>query len=248
MRITANQLRNIVKSLLPLRVGRFIRRAHRDFIFHRAMRRFLIAPEVLTQPENPVVIDLIYGWGNDQWSASHEYLAACTEHALTSNGPILECGSGLSTILVGAIAKRGGLSHWALEHILEQASKVQRNLDRYEIDTVVLCAKALKAHDDFTWYDPPLESMPDSFALVVCDGPPGDTEGGRYGLVPIMRERLKPGCVILLDDAHREDELAIAKRWEAELGASFEILGRSNPYVKMTVLGIQSVHSGESPF
>jgi hypothetical protein len=77
----------------------------------------------------------------------------------------------------------------------------------------------------------------DSFALVVCDGPPGSTKGGRFGLVPIMRERLEPGCVILLDDASREQELAIARRWEAEIGASFEILDCTKPYIKMTVMG-----------
>jgi hypothetical protein len=82
--------------------------------------------------------------------------------------------------------------------------------------------------------------MPDSFPLVVCDGPPGSTKGGRYGLVPIMREWLKPGCVILLDDAGREQERAIARRWEAELGASSETLGSIKPYIEMTVMGRQN--------
>jgi hypothetical protein len=77
--------------------------------------------------------------------------------------------------------------------------------------------------------------MPGRFALVVCDGPPYDTKGGRYGLVPRMRERLQPGCVILLDDAYREQERAIARRWKAELGASFTILGATKPYIEMVV-------------
>ena len=50
-----------------------------------------------------------------------------------------------------------------------------------------------------------------------------------------MKERLKPGCVILLDDAGRKPELAIARRWEAELGTSFEIRGSIKPYIEMTV-------------
>ena len=51
-----------------------------------------------------------------------------------------------------------------------------------------------------------------------------------------MRPRIKPGCVILLDDAHRKKERAIAQRWVAELGASCETLGRDKPYLKMTVI------------
>lgn len=77
--------------------------------------------------------------------------------------------------------------------------------------------------------------MPDRFTLVICDGPPGSIRGGRYGLVPIMKERLKPGCVILLDDAAREQEQTIAGKWEAELGASSEILGSKKPYIRLMV-------------
>jgi len=232
-----NQLRNIVKIVLPWRIRHFFRTAHRNFVFWRAMKRFLKDPEACIDIGNPVVIDLIYGWGNDAWSAMDEYLAGCMEHALILPGPTLECGSGLSTVLVGAIAKKRGHRHWALEHRPEWAMKVQRYLNRYKIDSVVLCAKPLKDYGDFFWYDAPLESMPDSFSLVVCDGPPGSIKGGRFGLVPIMRGRLKPGCCILLDDADREQELAIAKRWEAELGASFETLGRTKPFIKMMVIG-----------
>jgi hypothetical protein len=230
-----NQLLSIGKSVLPSRIRRLLRAVHRDLVFLRAMKRFLKDPDACTHPGNPTVMDLIYGWGNESWSAQDEYLANCLDHALAAHGPILECGSGLSTILVGAIAKKRGQHHWALEHTPAWATKVQRYLSRYKLDSVVLCVKPLKDYGDFCWYDAPLESMPGDFALVVCDGPPGHTKGGRYGLVPIMRERLKPGCVILLDDAGREQELAIARRWETELGARFTILGSTKPHLEMTV-------------
>jgi predicted O-methyltransferase YrrM len=211
------------------------------------MKRFLKDPDACKQPGNPVVIDLIYGWGNESWSAPDEYLTECIHHALTSRGPILECGSGLSTLLIGAIAKKRGQSHWALEHKPEWATKVKRYLNKFKLDSVVLCANSLKDYGNFCWYDAPLESMPDSFFLVVCDGPPADTKGGRYGLVPIMRERLKPGCIILLDDADREEELAIARRWQAEIGASLEILGSKNPYIEMTVGGPATFYRRTDP-
>lgn len=217
----------------------FLLAPHRDLVFRRAMKQFLEEPDACINPGNPVINDLVYGWGNHVWSAQHEYLADCIDRALTSRGPILECGSGLSTILVGAIAKRRSQSHWALEHTPKWAMKVQKYLDRYKLDSVILCTKPLKDYGDFCWYDAPLESMPDGFFLVICDGPPGTIKGGRYGLVPFMKERLKPGCVILLDDAGREQELAIAKRWEAELGASFEILGSIKPYIEMKVMDRQ---------
>ena len=220
---------------LPSQVGSFFRATHRDFVFGRAMKQFLNDPGACATPGNSILIDLIYGWGNEDWSALDEYLAGCITHALVAQGATLECGSGLSTLLLGAIAQRQGRSHWALEHTPEWATRVQRYLKRYQLDAVRLCAKPLKDYGAFCWYDAPLEAMPDQFSLVICDGPPGFTKGGRYGLVPIMNERLKAGCVILLDDAGRAEECAIATRWQTELGASSERLGAIKPYIEMKV-------------
>ena len=45
----------------------------------------------------------------------------------------------------------------------------------------------------FVWYDVPKDVWPAEFRLVVCDGPPGDMKGGRYGLLPLVGARLPPG-------------------------------------------------------
>jgi predicted O-methyltransferase YrrM len=231
-----DQLRKIIISLLPSRVLSLLRTVHRDLVFRRAMKRFLKYPEICKHPDNNLVDDLIYGWGNEGWSVEEEYLAECVNHALNSHGTILECGSGLSTILIGAIAKQTGQGYWALEHDPKWAARVQKFLKRYKLGSVFLCTTHLKDYGEFCWYSVPLEIMPDGFSLVICDGPPGSTKGGRYGLIPIMRERLNPGCVILLDDADREPELTIGRRWEIELDSAIEILGSKKNYIKMTVM------------
>lgn len=199
------------------------------------MNRFLKNPGACARAGNPTLIDLTYGWGNVSWASNPEYLADCIDHALTTPGPILECGSGLSTILLGAVARIGGQTLWALEHQAEWGAKVRRVLRRYKLDCVTLSVTPLKDHGEFCWYDAPLESMPRDFALVVCDGPPGHTKGGRYGLLPIMRPGLRPGCVILLDDTCREEEVAIARRWEAELNTSFSVRGVMTSHIRMTI-------------
>lgn len=230
-----NLLVKMGKAALPPRLRRFLRARHRDFVFRRAMRRYLSDPEAAIAPGSTVMPDLVYGWGNDYWSALEEYLTACARSAMHAEGPILECGSGLTSIVVGVIAQQAGNTMCSLENNPEWSRKVQDCLTRYRIDAVRLFTAPLKDHPDFSWYDPPLDEMPDRFALVVCDGPPGMTRGGRYGLAPVMGDRLKPGCVILLDDAGRREERAIAERWGAELRASFEMLGDRKPYVRITV-------------
>ncbi len=228
---------NIVRAVVPPRVRRWLRRLYGARRFDAAMRRFKADPEAALAPGSGVLAELISGWGNPGWSAQEEYLRVCITQALRSNGPTLECGSGLSTLLLGVVAQRRGSEHWALEHEREWSVRVRRNLARYGLSAVRLCTAPLKAYDGFDWYDPPLAQMPSHFAMVVCDGPPSGTAGGRYGLVPVMRERLRAGCVILLDDAWREDERAVARRWDSELGATHEVVSCKKPYIRMVVNG-----------
>ena len=233
-----NQLQGVARLLVPKSVRRFPKKMHREYVFRRAMKAFLANPEKCVRTGDPVLADLIYGWGNEWWSALDEYLVACLEHALTVSGPILECGSGLSTLLVGEIAKRRGLEHWALEHMPQWAAKVQTCLDRYDLHSVTLCTAPLENYGEYSWYAPPIEAMPDTFRLVICDGPPGRTQGGRFGLIPVMGDRLKSDTAILLDDAEREQEQAIVKRWRTDFGGVAELFGRVKPYIRMTAMNL----------
>jgi hypothetical protein len=198
------------------------------------MIRFLDDPEACLQPKNSTLSELIYGWGNEAWSAREEYLTSCIAHALAAKGAILECGSGLTTLLVAAIAKKQGQPHWILEHKPHWAKKAQQYLDIYQLDSIV-CSKPLKDYGDYCWYEVPMDNMPHTFSLLICDGPPRRTKGGRYGLIPVMRKQIQSGCVILLDDGYRQEEVEIAKRWAMEINSSYCIQGIAKPYIVMTV-------------
>ncbi len=156
---------------------------------------------------------------------------------LKATGPSLECGSGLTTILMGIIARARGYTHWALEHNPGWGARVRQHLEKHSPDSVVLSVGDLHDYGPFSWYRPPLESLPSRFDLVICDGPPAKTKGGRYGLFPLLRDRFARRCVILLDDAGREDEQRIARTWSAETGASLEFIGRSKPFVRLVTPG-----------
>jgi len=180
-----------------------------------------------------VVNDLIYGWGNEGWSAQHEYLAACVESALGTSGAILECGSGLSTVLLAIVAQQRGLLLWSLEHLPVCAERVQGCLMQRRILGVRIHVAPLRLYGDFEWYAVPLADMPRQFTLVVCDGPPTATRGGRYGLLPVMKERLSDDCLILLDDASRADEQAIVQRWAKEAPCQVALHGDAKPYFEV---------------
>ena len=216
-----------MKDLIPATIRSRLRRQRRNYRFARAMKSFVKSPDPKWIP------DLIDGWNNRRWSALDEYLSACIIEAQSAKGDILECGSGLSTLLIGAIAQRTGKTVWTLEHNDLWASRLREHLDRYHIKSVTLSCAPLLDYGDYQWYAPP-PNMPERFALAICDGPPGTTKGGRYGLTPIMGERLA-GCIILLDDAEREEEQVIAKRWSSELGAEYATRGAEKPFIRLHV-------------
>jgi hypothetical protein len=98
-------------------------------------------------------------------------------------------------------------------------------LSRYQVAEVKLCLAPLREYEKFSWYSPPWELMPGHFSLVICDGPPErTTKGKRYGLLPVMGERLASGCVILLDDLNTDSEDNILAKWTAERSVTSKIL------------------------
>ena len=225
-------VKSVAKLILPVPARNFMYATHRAIIFRRAMKKFLWNLERGIPFDRRVLTRLIYGWGNESWSADTEYLLSCLEHAQACRGPILECGSGLTTLLIGAVAQKSGNVLCSLEHHAEWGNRVARLLKQYRIDCVHISVHSLKNYTDFTWYEPPCAEMPDQYALVICDGPPSATRGGRYGLVPVMKSRLAADCVILLDDANRAEEQVIAKRWAKTLNTGYETLGSVKRYIR----------------
>jgi hypothetical protein len=83
--------------------------------------------------------------------------------------------------------------------------------------------KPLRTYDGFEWYDPQgLEGTERTITLVICDGPPATSRGGRYGLMPVLSTQLADGGRIFLDDYGRLSEESVVSRWEAEFGWSLE--------------------------
>lgn len=224
----------MIKKFIPRGVKEYARRLHQDYVLEKAVEKFAaLDRDVL--PSAELLTDLVYGWGNEGYSAEHEYLLALSEYARKMRAPVLECGSGLSTLLLGIIAQQNGNKIWTLEHHPEWAEKMKKSLNKFGIKSVELCVAPLRKYEEFDWYNAPLEEMPREFSMVVCDGPPGATRGGRYGLIPVMREFLPSGCVILADDANRQDERAILEKWAKELNGKFEISGSEKPFATMII-------------
>lgn len=164
--------------------------------------------------------DAIFGWGNERWTAEAPYLSEVVRAAERTEHSILECGSGLTTLMMGAIATRRGIQVHSLEHNPEWHERVSEAIDRFHLTHVTLHLAPLRDFGSFDWYDVPLDALPNDFSLVVCDGPPGVTRGGRSGMLPRMRGKMAKAFSILIDDTNRAGEGQLAQQWSRELGAS----------------------------
>lgn len=223
-----------IRRILPPLARRELRRLHRRYVLRRALLQVSRSADEQAVSSAELLGDLVYGWGNDTFSAREEFLAAVLSYGRLADGPILECGSGLSTIILATVSRQHVCS---LEHDPTWRKHTQAALETHHRTRAHVLAAPLHNYGQFTWYDPPVAVMPGDFALVVCDGPPAGTPGGRYGLLPVMRQRLRSGCVVLLDDAERPDETRVLEQWTREFNVTCSMAGDRQRYAVLSVPG-----------
>jgi hypothetical protein len=210
-----------VKKVIPAPLKDKIKSINRERRLDAAMNRLAAtAPEI---PGSDVLNELARAWGEDGYRAVGGYLEEVTRWAAEARGPVLEIGSGLTTLILGSIVGRRGLPVWTLEHHPDYFGNTESRLKRYNLTNVHLTLAPLRDYGDFCWYDPPLAELPRDFGLIVADGPPGDVKGGRFGLLPVLRSCFASGAVVLLDDAERPKEKAVLQKWESEYGLSHRL-------------------------
>lgn len=125
-----------------------------------------------------VFTKLALGWSNGSFSMLPDALMAVWALVKHNDGPVLETGSGLSTI-VAALARRDR-TVIALEDDLDWHERVNRALTGYGIDNAIVRHAPLRRDlDGSVWYDAPAIGAR-KYGTVICDGPV--RKYGRAGL------------------------------------------------------------------
>ena len=161
------------------------------------------------------LINLVNGWGNPNFQTTIDLLQAIILMARESNGPILECGSGLSTIVMAAASKH---DVWALESDAGWASVTSENVKGFGLTNVKMCYAPIKDYGKYEWYDYP-ENLP-MFDMLYCDGPHRTNKGFRAGVIEI-KDKMNAGSVAAFDDY---DGVTVTKNLALDLGFSASVM------------------------
>jgi predicted O-methyltransferase YrrM len=165
-------------------------------------------------PSVPSLMLFAAAWGNIGYSGTVRLLRhVCRLMRARPGSRILECGSGASTLLIGALAERYDCRLVSLENDASWAGHMQKLSRRFGLDRVEIVHAPLRSYGHYSWYTYPEALADGTFGAVVCDGPPAATPGGRYGLLPVAGPFLADDCTVLVDDTHRLGERKAISQW-----------------------------------
>ena len=157
----------------------------------------------------------------DNWTASPELIARIFYMMkLHKPGVVVELGSGASSICGGYFCEHLGSGKLiTIDHDSNYANLTSKNLKSHGLDSFVEVRHAPLRECDVngsthTWYDlKAFDDIPEIDMLIV-DGPPHKTQRlARFPALPLLFSKLSKNAVIILDDASREQETEIVRRW-----------------------------------
>ena len=156
------------------------------------------------------------------WAGSPDFLLSLAEEVLAhAPDTIMECGSGVSTLVAARCAELNGRGHvYSLEHDPAYAAQTRGLLSKHGLSgrATVIEAPLVECSDGSRWYSAAaLPADLPGIDLLVVDGPPG-TIGrlARYPALRQLRDRMNAAFTVLVDDADRDDEREMIRRWRAE--------------------------------
>ena len=175
--------------------------------------------------------DIRRSWGNPSWTADAGFLREVAAAVRSRPGAVLDCGSGLSTLVAATVAARHGGVVWSLEQDRSWYEYMARVIEALRLGNVRLFHTPLRTFADFAWFDLERVELPSRFSIVSVDGPavvrsafpPEIYAAWRVGVVPVLRSRGIAWEEILLDDVEDLRSPALAERWRREGIPTIEI-------------------------
>jgi len=153
-------------------------------------------------------------WGNN-FALPPDFAEALLSAACEVSGPILEIGSGLTTLL---LAVSGNPVH-SIEQDLAWLLRVKAAAKQLRLSNIELTYSPLMPEEnDEAWYSEVPKIVP---SLVFCDGPQQRWRRGRI----FQAMEIPASASFIADDASNPTWLADIQKWAAGQGRTVEVVG-----------------------
>lgn len=141
---------------------------------------------------------------DNRWGADEEVLFCAVAAARKADGPIIETGSGLTTVLMAAATDQ---TVWCIEHNEHFANQTRELARSAGVSNIAIVHCDIKDG----WYDitDDLAEMPDHFAVGLNDGPPR-AFGDRMKFFEVFGDKCD---LIIADDANVQKYADKLKSW-----------------------------------
>jgi methyltransferase family protein len=154
-------------------------------------------------------------------------VVVCNEIVHGARTRIVECGSGVSTVVLARLLRERGAGRLvAVEHDRHWAALVHQQLRREALDGIARMLD-VPLEGEPPWYGPAaLVELPDDVDLLVVDGPCACDVGHgmrRAPALPRFQECLVVGAAVVLDDIARPGERDVLAGWEASTDWRFAL-------------------------
>ncbi|WP_163324802.1 glycosyltransferase [Draconibacterium mangrovi] len=208
------QLANFLKSLL-----KYILKEYQIAQSNRSKQQVYIS-KINDQLQTKIALPF-----HKPWAVLPDFIYNLLE-LIKENKPatIVECGSGLSTLVGGYLAKNKiikqfiSVEHDKQFHEATLADLKEHGLEKY----VTLVHTPLKSvyidGEEWLWYDTDIiETKINEIDILLVDGPPGQLQkNSRYPAIPLLKKYFNNSTRIILDDSNRSDEQEIINKWLVE--------------------------------
>lgn len=179
-----------------------------------------------SQLPDPVLAEALHDVELGTWSLGARSIAFVMS-SLAEERPavIIEFGSGASTVCIARLAAQMDPSPTviSIEQDEEQVARTRSLLKRLppsDLNIHLIHAPLVRAEHpgrQTSRYAIPKGALEHALGgspvgMVLVDGPAAE-DGARYETIPLVRHHLTPGALVLLDDALRDGELEVARRW-----------------------------------
>ena len=154
-------------------------------------------------PES-LAVRLIAGWGGRDRSVTPALVVQCYEVARRATGTLLECGSGVTTVVMALGATGRPASVISLEQDPQRRKQAMKALGQLELRNAEVRDVPLRSYGDFEWYDLNERSLRRPIAAVICHGPTERAPPGEQ-VREALGDALPADCPVITDAENRTD-------------------------------------------